>query len=78
MVSGSAFPGTHSSDKQLAAHLQRLWPHRSHESGVLRSLLCFIGLHFWAQPDYTSLTPHRNLRFCLWCSTVEIDGVQYR
>jgi hypothetical protein len=78
MAGNHTFPNPHSHDEQLARQLQTFWPHRSHESGVLRSLLCFFGLHLWAQPDYNSLAPHRSLRFCLWCSTVEIDGVHYR
>lgn len=67
-----------SPDEQLARSLQKLWPHRTHESGVLRNLLCFFGLHLWTQPDYRSHASRRSIRFCLWCSAVEIDGVCYR
>jgi len=67
-----------SPDEQLARTLQRLWPHRTHESGALRSFLCLLGVHRWAQPDYTSVAPRRSIRFCLSCSTVEIDGIRYR
>lgn len=62
----------------LAKSLQRMWPHREHESGMVRSMMCFLGLHFWLAPDYTSHVRHRNVRFCLWCSSVEIDGRVYR
>jgi hypothetical protein len=55
-----------------------MWPHREHESGMLRSLMCFLGLHLWLAPDYTSIVPKRHLRFCHWCSSVEIDGRVYR
>lgn len=64
-------------DEELAKSLQRLWPHRVHESGAIHSLLCFFGLHFWAQPDLSSHAPRRAVKFCLWCSAVEIDGNLY-
>lgn len=62
----------------LAKNLQRMWPHREHESGMMRSMMCFLGLHFWLAPDCTSHVRHRNVRFCLWCSCVEIEGRVYR
>lgn len=65
-------------EKQLAKSLQRMWPHREHESGALRSLLCFLGLHLWLAPDYATHIQKRDVRFCLWCSSVEIDGRVYR
>lgn len=65
-------------DMQLAESLQRMWPHREHESGMLRSLMCFLGLHLWLAPDYTSIVRRRDIRFCLWCSSVQIDGRIYR
>ena len=67
-----------SEEMQLARSLKRMWPHREHESGTLRSLMCFLGLHLWLAPDYSSLVRHRDIRFCLWCSSVEIDGRVYR
>jgi hypothetical protein len=66
-----------SPDAELAAYLQRFWPHRAHESGVLRSLCCMLGFHLWAQPDYSALVSRRNIRFCRWCPAVEIDGIRY-
>ena len=68
----------HPEETELATSLQRMWPHREHESGVLRSLMCFLGAHLWLAPDYTSIVRRRNVRFCLWCSCVEIDGRVYR
>lgn len=68
----------HAEELQLARSLQRMWPHREHESGMVRSLMCFLGLHLWLAPDYTSLVRRRNVRFCLWCASVEIDGRVYR
>ena len=65
-------------EAQLAKSLQQMSPHREHESGVLRSLMCFLGFHLWLAPDYTSFVRKRHLRFCLWCSSVEIDGRVYR
>ncbi len=66
-----------SADAQLARYLQSFWPHRTHESGALRNLCCFLGFHLWAQPNYASLAPRRSIRFCRWCSCVEIDGARY-
>jgi hypothetical protein len=62
----------------LVPTLQRMWPHREHESGALRALMCLLGLHLWLQPDYSSITNKRAVRFCMWCSCVEIDGQVYR
>lgn len=67
-----------SPDEQLARTLQRLWPHREHESGALRAFFCLLGLHRWAAPEYTGIAHGRSIRFCLSCSTVEIDGILYR
>jgi hypothetical protein len=67
-----------SPEMQLARYLARFWPHREHESGLLRSLLCSIGIHLWLQPNYTGLAGNRRIRFCHWCPTIEIDGVGYR
>lgn len=66
-----------SSDAQLARYLQGFWPHRAHESGTLRNICCWLGFHLWAQPDYTSIAPRRQIRFCLWCPAIEIDGQRY-
>ncbi len=64
-------------DAQLARNLQKMWPHRTHESGIWRTLLCWLGMHLWLEPNYTALAPKRAVRFCLWCERVEIDGRQY-
>lgn len=69
---------TQSEGTLLARSLRRMWPHREHESGLLRSLMCLLGLHLWLAPDYSSLVRRRNIRFCHWCSSVEIDGRIYR
>jgi hypothetical protein len=65
-------------EAQLARSLQRMWPHREHESGLLRGLMCWLGLHLWLQPDYTAFVRRNSVRFCLWCSSVEINGRVYR
>lgn len=65
-------------EAQLAKSLQRMWPHREHESGVLRKLMCCLGVHLWLRPDYSRIAPRRPVKFCLWCSCVEIDGRVYR
>ena len=62
---------------QLVRSLQRMWPHREHESGALRAIMCWLGMHLWLQPDYSGVV-RRTVRFCLWCSCVEIDGRVYR
>lgn len=66
-----------SPDAQLARYLQRLWPHREHESGAFRALCCLLGFHSWAQPNYSAQASRRSIRFCLSCSAVEIDGTRY-
>lgn len=63
---------------QLVRSFQRMWPHREHESGGMRALMCWLGMHLWLQPDYSAIVPRRAVRFCLWCSCVEIDGRVYR
>lgn len=68
----------HSEETQLARSLQRMCPHREHESGLLRSLMCFFGLHLWLAPDCTRIVRRHDVRYCLWCSAVEIDGRVYR
>jgi hypothetical protein len=67
----------HTEDAQLAKSLQQIWPHREHESGVLRLLMCSIGLHRWLQPAHSGIAPRRAVRFCLWCCCVEIDGIRH-
>lgn len=62
-------------DAALATTLARLWPHREHESGPARSLLCRAGFHSWRQLDLRSIAPGRDVRFCFWCSKIELDGV---
>ena len=69
---------SHIEDAQLAQSLRRMWPHREHESGLLRTLMCWLGLHLWLQPDYRALLRRRSIRFCHWCSCIEIDGRIYR
>jgi hypothetical protein len=64
-------------DAGLAAQMQRLWPHRGHESGTFRNLCCLLGFHLWVQPDYSSLASRRRIHFCRWCPAVEIDGIPY-
>jgi hypothetical protein len=58
--------------------LQGILPHCEDESGLLRQLMCFFGLHLWLQPDYTSTAQRRSVRLCTWCSSVEINGRIYR
>ncbi len=66
-----------SSDENLAKRLAKLWPHRSHESNWLKSSLCAIHLHRWATLALDGLVPCKRVRFCRWCSHVEVDGRVY-
>jgi hypothetical protein len=64
-----------SSDAELAASLARLWPNREHEASAVAGLLCRIGIHYLRRLDLAELAPGRDVRFCFWCSKVEIDGI---
>ena len=67
-----------SSDTIAAKSLARLWPHRMHESSFLKNMLCHVGLHRWAQLALQRLLPGRTkVRFCRWCSKIEVNGVIY-
>jgi hypothetical protein len=77
MFANNPQTSTDSPDAELARYLQRFWPHRSHESGTLRDICCLLGFHLWVQPDYSSLAPRHNIRFCRWCPTIEINGTRY-
>ena len=65
------------SGQAIATSVARLWPHREHESGALRSLLCRIGLHRWLQLDLAHLAPAHEIHFCFWCSKIRVNGVEY-
>ncbi|HTX75671.1 MAG TPA: hypothetical protein VMD29_05635 [Terracidiphilus sp.] len=62
-------------DSALATALARLWPHREHESGLVRGLLCRLRMHGWRRLDLRDIAPSRDVRFCFWCSKIKIDGV---
>jgi hypothetical protein len=62
-----------SCDAELAISLSRLWPNREHEASAVAGLLCRLGIHYWRRLDLTDLAPSRDIRFCFWCSKVEID-----
>lgn len=65
------------SDDQLAQALAKLWPHRVHESSVLKNFFCWMRLHRWAQVDLRAQAQGREVWFCRWCSKVRIDGTSY-
>ena len=65
-------------DAELARTLARLWPHRVHESSVLKNLLCVCGLHRRAQLDLRHHAPGRQIWFCRWCEKIWIDGISDR
>jgi len=64
-------------DLELARSLARLWPHRVHESSVLKNLLCLCGLHRRAQLNLSDHAPGREVWFCRWCEKIWIDGIKY-
>jgi hypothetical protein len=66
-----------SSDRSLAESLAKLWPHRWHESNWLKNTCCYFGFHHWKQLDLEALVPDRDVKFCLWCEKVKLDGVIY-
>jgi len=64
-------------DAELAASLRKLWPHREHESNAIKGLFCSFGLHWWRQLDLSELHPEKEVRYCFWCSKIQVDGVIY-
>jgi hypothetical protein len=64
-------------DAELVASLAKLWPHREHESISVKNLFCRVGLHRWRQLDLSELYPENEVRYCFWCSKIEVDGVVY-
>lgn len=58
----------------LAQSLAKLWPHRVHESNWLKNLFCRMHLHRWARLELRELAPGRKIRFCRWCSKIDIEG----
>jgi hypothetical protein len=66
-----------SPDSELAVQVDKLWPHREHESNSILGLLCRGGLHRWRRLDLGALVPDRNIAHCFWCSKVKIDGIVY-
>jgi len=58
-----------------AQTLSRLWPNRLHESNFLKNIFCSLGMHRWARLDLGGLHVDKNVRFCRWCSNVEVNGV---
>jgi hypothetical protein len=62
---------------ELIASLARLWPHREHESNAVKNFCCRSGLHRWRQLDLSELYPGKDVRFCFWCSNIEVNGLIY-
>ena len=72
---GAWMNSEHSPDAPLIASLARLWPNREHESSAVAGLLCRVGVHYWRRLDTSQLAPGRDVRFCFWCSKIELDGI---
>ncbi len=66
-----------SEDSALAVQVAKLWPHREHEASLLLGQLCRVGLHRWRRLDLTAIVPGKDIRFCFWCSKIEIEGIVY-
>lgn len=64
-------------DQELATRIAHLWPHREHEANAALGLLCRAGIHRWRELDLATLVPGRSISFCLWCSSVKLDGTTY-
>ena len=60
-----------------AESLSRLWPNRLHESNFLKNIFCSLGMHRWASLDLGRLGVEQDVKFCRWCSNIEIDGVAH-
>ena len=71
------FRDDNADEKQLVKSLQYLWLDRENQPGMIRSLLCLFGAHLWLAPDYTTSRSKRDVRFCPWCASVQIDGRVY-
>jgi hypothetical protein len=64
--------------RRARRRLAKLWPHRQHESGAFRNLLCCFRLHRWAQLNLAGLVPDsEEVWFCRWCSKVRVNGTVY-
>ena len=72
------WPEPHPEEAQLARSLQRMWSDSDRNRNLLQMLLCWLGLHLWLQPDYSSFLRRNSIRFCPACSSVQINGRIYR
>lgn len=68
----------HPEEAQLAKSLRRILSEGDRDRNPIRAILCWLGLHLWLQPDYTSFTRRNSIRFCPACATVQINGRIYR
>ena len=64
-------------DAALIASLAKLWTHREHESNAIKNLCFTVGMHRWRALDLSQLHPGKDVRYCFWCSKIEVDGVIY-
>ena len=51
--------------------LVNLYPHRTHESNWLMSLLCKLGLHGWYRLEQSG----ENAALYRWCPKVKVNGI---
>lgn len=68
-----AVPDRSSPDFQLAVQVAKLWPHRQHESNLLLSQCCRLGLHRWRRLDLEALGIRRDIVYCFRCSKIKIE-----
>ncbi len=68
----------HPEEAQLAESLQRMWSDADRDRNLPQTVMCWMGLHLWLQPDYTAFTRRNSIRFCPACASVQINGRIYR
>lgn len=52
------------------APLQKLWPHRQHESNWLKALACTLGFHRWHTLTLNIGPELSRFDFCRWCAEI--------
>lgn len=53
-------------DAEVASNVAKLWTHREHESDILSSQLCRVGIHHWRRLDLETLAPGKYILHCFW------------
>ena len=56
----------------LKLGLKRFWPNRTHESSVLKDVICALGFHRWHLIEMKSVSPALECNYCRWCSQIRV------